>query len=104
MVESITPSYYAQGMVVTNVLLTGRGLLLIPDDAVGVLAISNNNPLQFRTAADAAFTFHVGNHSDVLIEMVADAQMSHGSNIYLGGIVSANRQEIYWVNETQPLP
>lgn len=31
-------------------------------------------------------------------------QYQAGSNTYLGAIVSPDRQTIYWVNNTQPLP
>jgi hypothetical protein len=84
--------------------LEGAGFTLIPQNALGILAIANDNPLQALNTQynDQLFSIEVLND----FELVATSKSAviHASPNYLGGIVSQDRNSIYWTNNTEPLP
>ena len=84
--------------------MQGSGFSMVPNDAVGVWAISNDDPLAFRNSQDNANTFDVIVGSDNLLTCVPRVLYTHSVPNYLGAILSADRQTVYWVNETRPLP
>ena len=106
MVESISPAYYAiqTDYSIYRVDLVGRGFSLIPDDAIGIASYDNEDPLQNRYSDEGY------NLQDVIVEsdgsMYTQYISSHrlNENMYLGAIVSNDRETVYWVNETRPLP
>lgn len=78
--------------------------MLIPDDAVFVLARNNTDPLEFRyTESDATFGV-IGSHTDTEINCETNVTAPHSISTYLGAILSADRSVIYWVNNTKPIP
>ena len=84
--------------------LTGRGFSGIPDDAVGVWSDDNGNPLVYR---DSNLPY---NRSVIVAkddrQITLQYTETHQASVPrdLGAIVSADRQTVYWVNETRPLP
>lgn len=85
----------------TGFVLEGHRFELIPDDAFGLYASSNDDPLQ-NISDNYGYTISEKTETRmVLVSTAASAQ--HPAN-YLGGIVSADREVIYWTNETRPLP
>lgn len=102
--DRITPSYYASGTTVGRFELTGRFFDRLPDDAIGVMALSNNNPLQFRYSVEATQTFKIDAKTSKTLEMSQITASAHDKSVYLGAILSADHEIIYWINNTNPLP
>lgn len=76
----------------------------IPGDAVGILALNNDDPLQRRESQDRwAYMPLVSKTENTLVFRFEEQHQFSVPN-YLGGIVSADRSEVYWINETRPLP
>lgn len=100
----MSPTYYATGSYIMEPVLTGRGFSEIPDDAIGIGAKVNNNPLEYILTTNAVLLLQIAEKNDIMMRMTQDKQHGHRDPVYLGAIVSADRQTIYWVNNTQPLP
>ena len=77
---------------------------MIPDDAVGIVAADNGNPLQFRYNEFSTTRFHIGERTDTSMEMIPNSESARATSTFLGGIVSSDRETVYWVNETRPIP
>lgn len=105
MVTKITPPYYAadsQGPL--EFTLEGVNFNLIPNDAVGVLADHNNNPLEYKDTTFEAYKMGVEHTEDGKIVVTNGYSSIYTTAKFLGAILSADRQTVYWVNETNPLP
>ena len=87
-----------------NTSLRGVGFNNIPTDAVGIVAIDNSLPLQYRTTESPRLLLTIAEKSDTRVLMTQDEEQSHSLSSYLGAIVSADRRTVYWVNDTSPLP
>lgn len=78
---------------------------LIPDDAIGILATNNNNPLQRRYTHTAGYDrYLIVSKSEGEIVLSDGGIYDLGDDTYLGGIISPDGAEVYWVNESKPLP
>lgn len=82
-------------------MLSGLNFDLIPSDAVGIVAIENDYPLYYQHAV-AQYSFSIVRKTDTEIELSNSTTMNNNS--YLGAIVSSDRETVFWVNETRPLP
>lgn len=102
--SEISPTYYAAGITVGDYELRGANFNQIPMDAVGVLASNNDLPLENRDVPQAILLFDIVSRTDTEMLMRQRTTISHGVDNYLGAILSADRQTVYWVNETRPLP
>ena len=100
----ISPNYYAAGVENLRYELSGVLFDSIPNDAVGVLADDNNEPLAYVDTSQPSLLFSISEKTANRMVATQNTTGSHGSNTYLGAIVSSDRQTIYWVNETNPLP
>lgn len=91
------PSYYEFGVY-------GKGLNLLPDDCVGILATDNDNPLENieSTAADRLEVLVSKTYNSAVFRYASQHWVN--ANLYLGAIVSADRSTIYWTNTSKPLP
>lgn len=87
-------------------MIRGSGFDNIPTDAVGLFAYENTMPLAYINApsGNSEYIFTIVNKSDSEMVMKCENGTAHSVDNYLGGIVTADRQEVIWVNETQPLP
>lgn len=85
-------------------ILRGRGFSEIPDDAIGIGSNSNSDPLRFKDAVVETNLMRITEKNDIELKFTQDAPHGHNNPTYIGAIVSADRQTIYWVNNTQPLP
>ena len=105
-VESVTPPYYAvQGapsLYPFSVL--GSGFDVIPSDAVAIIAIRNENPLEYLHTLDHWASMAIEAKEDDSISFRFSEAFSFANPLYIGAIVSADRSQIYWVNNTEPLP
>lgn len=104
MVNSVSPNYYADGETTEDYILSGSGFLDIPLDAKGILAYDNEQPLQHISSDDPIRLFSVRYKTNYQIILSPDVLIVHNANTYLGAIVSNDRQTIYWVNNSNPLP
>lgn len=77
---------------------------MIPDDAVGVMAVSNDDPLQYRDTTNAHWMYTIESKTATEMVLVQGTIAGHDDPTYLGGILSTDRSEIMWVNRTEPLP
>lgn len=87
-----------------DVDLHGRGFRFLPSDAIGVYSTRNGEPLYNRYSENLANIGNVVIDTGAKMSVVMDKVHSYGSAHYLGGIVSRDRETVYWVNETAPLP
>lgn len=85
-------------------VLQGRGFSEIPVDAIGIGAVSNDNPLQYVETTSRTVLMQVAEKNEFMIRMTQDAVHVHNTPVYIGALVSADRQTVYWVNESRPLP
>ena len=77
---------------------------MVPDDAIGINAFYNDDPTgEVQTAAIANITPIVSRTNNTIVFRQPDIH-AHTLPTYLGTIVSHDRQIIYWVNNTRPLP
>lgn len=86
-----------------EVILTGRGFGIIPDDAIGIGATRNEDPVQFVSSTNEALLMTIAEKNENRMQMTQAAQYTHNLPVYLGAIVSPDRQTVYWVNRTRPL-
>lgn len=76
----------------------------VPMNAVGVMSHLNNDPLVSRYVTNVLYLYHVVSVSENEIIMEPNVVAARALDFYLGGILSADRQNLYWVNNTSPLP
>lgn len=84
-------------------MLTGSGFGRIPSDALGLLAYDNDNPLRFINDSEGVHLYGIESQTETEISLRMVTQTALSLDNYLGAIVSADRQTIYWVNESEPL-
>ena len=84
--------------------MTGSNFLQIPDNAIGIIASDNDNPTENIDTSDANFEFRIKEKASNVITFEHIGPSLFSRNYYLGVIVSADRQVVYWVNDTKPLP
>lgn len=84
--------------------MTGHGFLNIPEDALGIFASDNNNPLQYIDTDVNEWLFELSIIDDTQLTATCIHPNIHTGSNYLGAIVSADRQTVYWINNTNPLP
>lgn len=84
--------------------VVGGGFDQIPQDAIAILADRNTAPTEYKDSTLSAWSANLTIISPFEMEVTQAQAHTHSANFYLGAIVSADRQTIYWVNETQPLP
>lgn len=84
--------------------MTGKAFDLLPVDAIGILAKNNDNPLELRNTSYPPNLLDIAEKSDETLTLNARQVTSHIDAYYLGAIISADRETVYWVNESRPLP
>lgn len=104
MVEEINPLYYASNEITSNYELSGHGFLTIQEGSLGIFSRDNDNPLERLNSTTNEFLFSLDIVSDSQMTATCKEPNRHSDANYLGAIVSSDRQTIYWVNDTKPLP
>lgn len=104
MVHEISPSYYAADETQNGYILKGENFDMIPADAVGVMSRLNDEPLENLNSSVRAFLYRIDASTKKEMTLVQESEQALSANTYLGAIVSNDRQTVYWVNETKPLP
>lgn len=100
----IEPTYYAAGNVKGDFTLSGVNFSLIPQDAVGILSGNNEAPELQRYSQSSTWLTTIEVLDDTHLLATQDSARPHSTPVYLGMIVSADRQTVFWINHTAPLP
>lgn len=104
MVESLTPNYYAAGERSDVLIVRGYGFGQLRD-AIAVTAYHNYNPLQYLNSDDPRMLYDFYYVSPTEARLVSQSGVtSHSDPYFIGAFVSRDRQTVYWVNESNPLP
>lgn len=82
----------------------GKRFSLIPVDALAFGAVDNENPLSYRNTTNTSMLFDIRVIDDEHMVVTPQREITHALANYLGGIVSNDRETLYWVNKTKPLP
>ena len=77
---------------------------MIPNDAIGLMSYENENPLQFLNDTEQQHLYDILEKTDGLMTLRVKLATALSAPNYLGAIVSSDRQTVYWVNDTKPLP
>ena len=103
-VESVTPSYYAANQNPASFVLRGRGFNNLPSPIYGKISSDNDDPEQHRyeSANDILLNVEVISDTELALTHRTEATFPGGS--YVGVLANANGSEVYWINETRPLP
>lgn len=101
--DEITPSYYAAGEQTLVFEFRGNGFSSLPAGTVVVTSYNNDNPLQFRYADLSASALRVEVIDDNHMRTISPSY-NLGAPRYAGAILSGDRDSIFWVNESKPLP
>lgn len=64
----------------------------------------NDRPLENIDSQNPMLILKIIERSEGTMRLKADSGQTAGAARYLGAIVSEDREIIYWVNETEPLP
>ena len=105
MVNEITPTYYASGNFNGVFELSGTKFELIPNDAVLVMSNDNDDPMKFKDRLDFSnFISNLETRSEGYLKYSQIESYDHGTPCYAAIIVSPDRNTVYWVNTTKPLP
>lgn len=102
------PQYYAEGTYLLRFDLQGDGFDTLPSDAIAVAMRDNENPLEFvnypyTPEGERRAIMRIEKRSANALTMAAEEEAEH-SVLTIGAIVSADRQTVYWVNDTKPIP
>lgn len=84
--------------------LQGNYFNYVPDDAIAIISYENDNPLEYLDDTGLSHYLVLSDKTDNSMKATGNGSYSFPRNVYLGALVSADRSEIYWVNETKPLP
>lgn len=84
--------------------VVGKNFNLLDDTVIGLYASENDNPLGYLNATREDLIFRVDEKSNNRMILKSRSPLSHRVASYLGCIVSADRSQIIWENNTQPLP
>lgn len=86
------------------VTLRGENFDLLPEGCIAMTSYLNSNPLvnRYETGARHRLAVNVVNKNE--IQLTQSNEYYHSIQTYVGAIMSADRETVYWVNETAPLP
>lgn len=68
------------------------------------MAIANDDPTALINSTDQTHIYSIISKQDMEMTLKQSQQGTHGANTFIGCIVSVDRQIIYWINDTNPLP
>lgn len=100
----MSPPYYAGGEPVARFELEGENLDLIPANSVGYLSKENDNPAQYIGSEYIYFIGDIIERSYERLVVEIRKVTTHAESFYLGVIANETTKEIYWENNTRPLP
>lgn len=83
--------------------LEGIGFDELPEDAIAVPMSNNDNPLENRNAVSGGTVMIIVERTATTITFSASLSVNHGV-ISIGAILSRDRSDVYWQNNTRPIP
>ena len=83
--------------------LKGVGFMELPDDAIAVPMSDNDNPLENRNVTSGGSVMRIVERTATTITFSAAFDVNHGV-ISIGAILSGDRSDVYWQNNTRPIP
>lgn len=84
--------------------LSGLNFDLMPEQIVGLASSFNDKPLMHINDTAVHFILNPIERDSTHMVLECSIEVQYNSSYYLGGIVSENREIIYFVNNTKPLP
>lgn len=85
-------------------MVLGHRFDLLPDNALGIMARSNDDPTEKKDSVEDTYLFDITEKTEKRMVFVAREQTAHVPN-YLGCIVTQDvPRTLLWVNDTKPLP
>ena len=103
-VSSVTPAYFAVDEDLGRVTVLGEGFSEIESGALAWVSQDNNNPLQFYDQEADVYKYDVEVVSDNELLLIPKHSSRAVRNTYIGVIASPDREKVYWLNNTNPLP
>lgn len=103
-VYSIDPDYYASGSFAARFEVEASGVEYLPVGAIGVMSNNNDNPEMYAGTAHASQDCEILSIQGSRVVFGQDSSHNHSTKSYLGCIVSADRSQILWTNNSKPLP
>lgn len=100
----ISPTYYDGNVIPREYVLSGRNFRYVENEALGVAATSNANPTERKDSTNNIVLYDIVEKTDSRLVLKQKEETAIGHANFLGCLVSADRQVVYWVNETEPLP
>lgn len=104
MVFEVSPNYYASSAEEHGYVLRGLNFNQIPSDAIGILSTENDEPLRHINTVINPFMYRIIDKGETTMRLEQSEAEAIGAPTYLACIVSSDRQTVYWVNQTRPLP
>lgn len=101
--DTITPNYYAAGNFKVEYIVTGSGFSALPSNVIAVSSNDNDNPLVGRYQTNPDIYAVMIERTDTMVRFAANSNLGH-SALYLGAIVSNDREHIFYLNTSRPLP
>lgn len=75
----------------------GDNFDIIPNDALGVMSYVGQSPLNFRYSSDIGYhVYEILDKSATSMIIGTTTPKGYGRQQYLGGIVSADREIVFW--------
>lgn len=85
-------------------MLEGYNLDLVPPGSVGYLSWNNDNPSQLISTTDDSYIGSIVEISYGRLVVEMRTVVAHNTGFYLGVIANETTKEVYWENNTKPLP
>lgn len=103
-VEIVNPPYYAANLNPASFDLRGRGFNNIPVPFYGKISSNNEDPGEHLYESGNNILLDAVVVSDTEIHLTHRTAATFPLGSYLGVLANANGSEVYWVNDTKPLP
>lgn len=85
-------------------ILDGYRFDLMPEGAVAFLSNVNSNPTMNVGSTNRAVIMDISVLSEHTAKAVARQVVTHSTPYYIGALATEDGSEVFWVNNTRPLP
>ena len=85
-------------------MVEGYGFPLIPENAWVILSDDNDNPLKYANVSANDYRMIIHDKTATSMRMEQFFGTLNLGPSYLGAILTPDRTEVIWVNDTKPLP
>lgn len=102
--NSIDPVYYAAGSYTARFEVNLRSIEYLPEGAIAVMSNRNENPTRYVGEVSNPNDVPISSIEGNVVVFEQPSSHQHNSPCYLGCIITADRSQVLWVNNTRPLP